>query len=1084
MAITPNAFAVTAGSQEIKWEKFQGTAIAGGEANGDTNSIAIGRASDLSVTDHNAKALAPGAISIGTRSIVKSRTGVALGYGTSVSGGTGSIALGTTSTANGETATAVGGNANATAKGAAALGAKTTASGEGTTAVGFLSKATAAGGTAIGMNTSAGTGIAIGRNASASNGHTDKASVAVGAGATANGELGTAIGTNAISERGETVALGANSFAGGQWQDHGVALGAKSKANHQDGVALGYGSETEQAKFSQNLSVKDDLGQNINSTNFAGVSVGGDPAYNNRTKVVSVGNETTKRQIINVAAGRVSEGSTDAINGSQLYQAMKHTGFNIQQNGTTKSRINNDGLVNFIDGNYTTSEITDGENSASVKVNVVTQNISTDAKGVTSVSGTSGLTTAKTVSDAINNALNNSSFLLKANDDTGEKITRNGSINITQGKNINIERNGSTITVKTVDNPKFTQVDVSNKLNVAAGGSLTVSGTSNLRGNILLGGEGKTITFQGSSSVDMGNNKITNVANGTAPKDAVNKSQLDAVNMIATTANNAANAANTTAINANNTAKAANETANTALDKINQGWNINTGKVEGGNVVGNDSTNVQMGDTVNVIAGKNLNITQSGKDIILSVNDSPSFTNVTTTNLTATNGTITNLNSTNGTFSNSLVSTGNTILSGNTNVGGEGKTFTVANGTKLDMGGNVISNITDGNISAGSKDAITGGQLHTTIQNITNSLTNQGMNFTGNNGEIIMRKLGETLTVQGSLAADKKADSSNIRTISNATTGAIEIVMAKDPTFRNLNAMGNATVGGDLSVNGTTTTKDLNVTDSAIIKDLNVTNNANIEKDLTVKGSSTVKGNATFEKDTLTKGNATVNGDSLVKGNSTVSGNLTVDKDLRVEGQTILQDVTIHQSLTLADNAKIDLGNSDIEGNFNIYGDSGKKTLSRALTQLQMEGPLVYVDPESGKDVQRRTDVVRLNSGSDKPVRVTNVADPKDASDAVNLGYFDKKLSLNMRDVHNRINRVDRRLRSGIASAVAMSLLPQSYRAGESIVSVGGGTYRGASAIAMGYSRVTDNGRVIIKIGGSANNSGDYAGGAAVGWKF
>ncbi|TGY45050.1 hypothetical protein E5343_12695, partial [Rodentibacter caecimuris] len=198
-------------------------------------------------------------------------------------------------------------------------------------------------------------------------------------------------------------------------------------------------------------------------------------------------------------------------------------------------------------------------------------------------------------------------------------------------------------------------------------------------------------------------------------------------------------------------------------------------------------------------------------------------TNGTITNLNSTNGTITNLTSENGTFSNNLTSTGETLLSGNTTVGGQGKTFTVANGTKVDMGGNVISNITDGNISEGSKDAITGGQLHSTIQNITTSLTNQGMNFTGNNGVVVTRKLGETLTVQGSLAENKEADSSNIRTVANATTGAIEIVMAKDPTFRNLTATGNATVGGDLGVNGTTTTKDLNVT-----------NNANIEKDLTV----------------------------------------------------------------------------------------------------------------------------------------------------------------------------------------------------------------------------------------------------------
>ncbi|WP_303011643.1 ESPR-type extended signal peptide-containing protein, partial [Rodentibacter pneumotropicus] len=1037
--VVPNAFAIQAGSGEIKHKSGQGTAIAGGEATGDSNAIAIGIENNKQWGETRAKAAAPGAIAIGTGSNVTTRIGVALGYRASATGsnngdqdfpsvavggytnangleatavggrsqadgrGTasfganatangegatavgfksnatnaGATAVGTNSLANGETATAVGGNSNATGKGAVALGANTTTSGEGSTAIGFLSKSTAAGGTAIGMNTTVGTGVAIGRNASASNGRSDKASVAIGVDAMANGELGTAIGRGAISESGETVALGSGAHAGGAYHNHGVALGAKSKANHEGGVALGYDSKTEEAKTSKNLSVKNDSGTNVNSSDFAGASVGGSPWTG--TKVVSVGNEKTKRQIINVAAGRVSETSTDAINGSQLYQAMKHTGFNIQQNGSTKSRINNDGLVNFTDGDYTTAVVTDGDNSSSVKMNVVTQGISTDAKGMTSVSGnTAGLTTAETVSGAINSALNNSSFLLKANGDAGEKITRNSEINIKSGNNsnINVSRNGSTITIKTVDNPNFS--------NVTANGSLTVSDKSNLRGDVLLGGEGKTITFQGKSNVDMGGNKIANVANGTEKTDAVNKGQLDAVSTVANAANTTANAANTTANTANSTANAANTTANTAnttanaanttantanttantanttantanttanaanttantanttantaLNKVNKGWNINTGKAEGGNVEGNSSTNVQMGDTVKVIAGKNLNITQNGKDITLSVNDSPNFTSITTSNgasiggdltvngttktkdlnvtnnanieknltvkgdstvkgnstiegttttkdlnvtnnanieknltvkgnstvegttttkdlnvtnnatvnnLTATNGTITNLTSENGTFSKNLTSTGETLLSGNTTIGGQDKTFTVANGTKVDMGGNVISNITDGNISAGSKDAITGGQLHSTIQNITTNLTNQGMNFTGNNGVVVTRKLGETLTVQGSLAENKEADSSNIRTVANATTGAIEIVMAKDPTFRNLTATGNTTVGGDLGVNGTTTTKNLNVT-----------NNANIEKDLTVKGNSTVDGNSTVNGTTTTK---------------------------------------------------------------------------------------------------------------------------------------------------------------------------------------------------------------------------------------
>nr|WP_255758798.1 YadA C-terminal domain-containing protein [Neisseria lisongii] len=54
----------------------------------------------------------------------------------------------------------------------------------------------------------------------------------------------------------------------------------------------------------------------------------------------------------------------------------------------------------------------------------------------------------------------------------------------------------------------------------------------------------------------------------------------------------------------------------------------------------------------------------------------------------------------------------------------------------------------------------------------------------------------------------------------------------------------------------------------------------------------------------------------------------------------------------------------------------------------------------------------------------------------------------------------------------------------ESLVAISAGTYRGASAVALGYSKVSDNGKMIIKFAGSANNYGDYTGGASIGWKF
>ncbi|TGZ98570.1 beta strand repeat-containing protein, partial [Rodentibacter pneumotropicus] len=332
---------------------------------------------------------------------------------------------------------------------------------------------------------------------------------------------------------------------------------------------------------------------------------------------------------------------------------------------------------------------------------------------------------------------------------SGDYSSKNVKTVVTEGK----------VEIQIAEKPEFETISTT--------GDATIGGNSTVKGNSTIEGDS---TVKGTTTTKDLN--VTNNAN--IEKDLTVKGN--------STVNGNSTVEGDSTVKGTTTTKDLNVTNNTNIEKDLT--------VKGNSTVKGDST-VEGTSTT-----KDLNVTN----------------NATVNNLTATNGTITNLTSANGTFSNNLTSTGETLLSGNTTVGGQGKTFTVANGTKVDMGGNVISNITDGNISEGSKDAITGGQLHTTIQNITNSLTNQGMNFTGNNGEIIARKLGEMLTIQGSLAAEKEADSSNIRTVSNATTGAIEIVMAKDPTFRNLNATGNATVGGNLGVNGTTTTKDLNVT--------------------------------------------------------------------------------------------------------------------------------------------------------------------------------------------------------------------------------------------------------------------------------
>ncbi len=164
----------------------------------------------------------------------------------------------------------------------------------------------------------------------------------------------------------------------------------------KDSVAGGniFGGTAYEAAF------KNDNGVSENKQFKAGLA-------NNSLGAVSVGKEGFERQIQNVGAGRVTADSTDAINGSQLYTVLTYSGFNVQQNGTSKSRINNNGFVNFKDGNLTTVNVTDAENGTIVKFDVNTTNITTNTTtGNATATNPNNIATAGDVTDAINKVRN------------------------------------------------------------------------------------------------------------------------------------------------------------------------------------------------------------------------------------------------------------------------------------------------------------------------------------------------------------------------------------------------------------------------------------------------------------------------------------------------------------------------------------------------------------------------------------------------------------------------------------------------------------------------------------------------------
>ncbi|MBV6540152.1 YadA-like family protein [Ursidibacter maritimus] len=111
---------------------------------------------------------------------------------------------------------------------------------------------------------------------------------------------------------------------------------------------------------------------------------------------------------------------------------------------------------------------------------------------------------------------------------------------------------------------------------------------------------------------------------------------------------------------------------------------------------------------------------------------------------------------------------------------------------------------------------------------------------------------------------------------------------------------------------------------------------------------------------------------------------------------------------------------------------------------------------------------------------ISNVAPGTKPGDAVNV----KQLEGVANNLNNKINRQGKDLRAGIAGANAAAGLPQVYIPGKSMVAASAGTFKGQSAVAVGYSRASDNGKLILKLQGNANTRGDFGGSVGVGYQW
>ena len=492
-----------------------------------------------------------------------------------------------------------------------------------------------------------------------------------------------------------------------------------------------------------------------------------------------------------------------------------------------------------------------------------------------------------------------------------------------------------------------------------------------------------------------------------------------------------------------------------------KGWKTKVVKGEG-EVEGASEETVNGSDTVNYIAGKNVKLVQNGKNFTIATKDNVTFKDTTTTNLSVTTG------------------------------------------GKVDMGNNKVTNVAEGTENT---DAVNVKQL----KDFKSEVAEGGLTFAGNSGTAHKAKLNTTVNIkggEGNTDADQFDNGKNVMTKVNGNTVTVSI--KKTPEVEGINIIDTT---GKVKVKLTQTDEGLKVSDG----NNNATRITNVkagEKDtdaVNVKQLNAAKTEVTAGDNIDVRSSTGANGQTIYKvsANDTSAAveagsdhvKVTKAANTHKDGSTTVTDYTVD----LSDKTKGDIGKGvkaydkvTNEGlTFNAdHGTTGVKKLGSKVAVKGDGKNITTTANENGVTVSME-DNIKVNSVTAKEVkvgdvninenginaggkRITNVAPGKDGTDAVNVN----QLKYVAGNISNQINNVDKGLRAGIAGALASGGLYHVTTAGKSMVSVGAGTYRGQNALAVGYSRLSDNGKVGVKFTVNSNSQGHSGASASVGYQW
>ena len=799
---------------------------------------------------------------------------------------------------NGATAVnsiAIGPDAKSSAVNGVSLGNNATSNFSNSTAIGFATHANGGNATAVGTNAKAVTNsTALGSNTDAKDfavaiGHTASsayAGVAAGTGANVADLYGIAVGNNANASAQASIAIGKGAV--GTAAD-AVAIGSSANATVQNSVALGkdsvaggnvFGGTAYEAAF------KNDNGVSENKQFKAGLA-------NNSLGAVSVGKEGFERQIQNVGAGRVTADSTDAINGSQLYTVLTYSGFNVQQNGTSKSRINNNGFVNFKDGNLTTVNVTDAENGTIVKFDVNTTNITTNTTtGNATATNPNNIATAGDVTDAINNVRN---MPITFTGNTGSAVKKLGeSLGIVgdgtditstaDANNVTFTLNKSTA-VTAGDNKAVTSGAVDTAIKAI---NLTTAGNTGA-GSVNLAAQSLNIT---------GSNGLTTVATGNGIEVKIDDATRQKIDREVSAS--VSNGSSAVSVTANGTTKNADgvevtdyavDLSQATKDDIQKGVDANTTVTNKGLTFTGDTKESdvkKLGDKVAITGDDNITTEANPNGVQVKLNKDLKVDSVKAGDTTINNDGLT--------------------INGGPSVTKSG----------IDAAGNKISNVAAG---TDDTDAVNVSQLKEVKE-----IANKGWNLSVNSGE-------NKSNIAPDATVDLKSANDNIQITKDGNN--VTFKLNDTINVKNVNATGNVTAG-DTTINndGLTITGGPSVTKSGIDAAGNKISNVadgNVAPDSkeAVNGSQLYSLGDTINKKIDGMGfNLTTNGtetpalsdaDKRITSNETFA--INQGKNIKVTQITNGYEIATSDNMTLGEKAED--GKPGTDGSLDVKGKDG-----------------------------------------------------------------------------------------------------------------------------------------------------------------